>query len=137
MSTLKSVGNKLFKTELATQKVELALVDEFKTAISSLGSELSIQKEVYGKTIKVFSDLSNLLNDKKEREKSNDSVLNAANRKFDIATSLISKANKAASELGLNAKEITGYDELLKLGNELFDSINKLEKANNELKSIK
>ena len=137
MSTLKSVGNKLFKTELANHKVDLALVDEFKTAISALGSELSIQKEVYGKTIKVFSDLSNLLNDKKEREKSNDSVLNAANRKFDIATSLISKANKAASELGLNAKQITGYDELLKLGNELFDSINKLEKANNELKSIK
>ncbi len=137
MSTLKSVGNKLFKTELANHKVDLALVDEFKTVISALGSELSIQKEVYAKTVKIFSDLSFLLNDKKEREKTNDSVLVAANRKFDIATALVSKANKAASELGLNAKEIPGYDELLKLGNELFDSINRLEKENNNLKSLK
>jgi len=29
MSTLKSVGNKLFKTELSNQKVELALTDDF------------------------------------------------------------------------------------------------------------
>ena len=29
MSTLKSIGNKLFKTELSNQKVELALTDDF------------------------------------------------------------------------------------------------------------
>jgi hypothetical protein len=28
MSTLKSVGNKLFKTELATQKVELGVAED-------------------------------------------------------------------------------------------------------------
>ena len=133
----KNVFGKLFaKTELGTHKIDLALVDEFKTTISALGSELSIQKDVYSKTVKIFSDLSILLNNKKDREKTNDSVLVAANRKFDIATALVSKANKAASELGLNAKEIPGYDELLKLGNELFDNINRLEKENNNLKSL-
>lgn len=137
MSTLKSVGNKLFKTELATQKVELGLADEFKMTISALKSELSIQEQVYGKTIKISSDLSLLLKDKKEREKTNDSVLKAAEGKFDIATELISKAKKAATELGLNVNDIPSYDELLKLGNELFDSINKLEKENNNLKSLK
>lgn len=33
MSTLKSVGEKLFKTELATQKVELALIDDINSAL--------------------------------------------------------------------------------------------------------
>jgi len=32
MGTLKSIGNKLFKTELATQKVELGLVDDINKA---------------------------------------------------------------------------------------------------------
>ena len=138
MSEQKVVFNKLFKKEeLASQKVELALADEIKTSVNSLGSELSIQKEVYGKTIKIFSDLSLLLKDKKEREKTNDSVLIAANRKFDIATELISKVKKSAAELGIDVKNIPAYNELIKLGNELFDSINKLEKENNNLKSLK
>jgi hypothetical protein len=36
MSELKTVYNKLFKTELASQKVELALIDDLKKELASL-----------------------------------------------------------------------------------------------------
>lgn len=36
MSTLKSVGQKLFKTELASHEVELALVDDLKADLKAL-----------------------------------------------------------------------------------------------------
>ena len=36
MSELKTIGNKLFKTELGSQRVDLALVDDLKTELKSL-----------------------------------------------------------------------------------------------------
>jgi hypothetical protein len=50
MSTLKSVGQKLFKTELANHKVDLALTDDLKKNNAELKKqieELSIAKQGY------------------------------------------------------------------------------------------
>ena len=47
MSNLKNVGNKLFKTELATQKIELGLVDDInKIKIEANKSEDSAVSEI-------------------------------------------------------------------------------------------
>ena len=47
MSNLKSIGNKLFKTELATQKIELGLVDDInKIKIEANKSEDSAVSEI-------------------------------------------------------------------------------------------
>ena len=40
MSTLKTVANKLFKTELANHKVELALTDDIQKAIEAANKAL-------------------------------------------------------------------------------------------------
>jgi hypothetical protein len=70
MSTLKSVGNKLFKTELATHNVELALVDDFKTELGkheiALASYQDVIKEfdsIVSKDKTISNTLLNSLND--------------------------------------------------------------------------
>jgi hypothetical protein len=64
MSTLKSVGEKLFKTELSTQKIELGFIDDVsKRASKELskyedGKELiSIWKSTKGKLLDITKDV--------------------------------------------------------------------------------
>ena len=52
MSTLKNVGNKIFKTELESQKVELSLLDDLKKLINESKADY-----------KEFNDSFNKMND--------------------------------------------------------------------------
>lgn len=62
MSTLKSVGNKLFKTDLATQKVELAKsITEIEKAYNdglTLNKQFELAKAEYNKTAQVLSKIA-------------------------------------------------------------------------------
>lgn len=79
MSELKTIGNKLFKTELGSQKVELALVDDIKKMYAPLGGEfLSLESDL-------FEVKKRMLDFKKE---------------FEQASSKIEQANKMAKDLG-------------------------------------
>ena len=46
MSTLKSVGNKLFKTELASHKVDLALVDDINSSLDKAYASIDVDSIV-------------------------------------------------------------------------------------------
>lgn len=62
MSELKTVYNKLFKTELASQKVELALTDDLKKNNAELKKnieELSIAKQGYILQYSICEELIN------------------------------------------------------------------------------
>jgi chaperonin cofactor prefoldin len=67
MSTLKSVGNKLFKTELANHKVELGLAQDLEKLISdikSLGNPIN-------QNIDRLTNLDKMIRDEKELSKNN------------------------------------------------------------------
>ena len=56
MSTLKSVGNKLFKTDLATQKVELAINDDVQKAYNDAIAARKKSLDVYMAAKKAVDD---------------------------------------------------------------------------------
>ena len=79
MSELKTIGNKLFKTELGSQRVELALVDDIKKMYAPLGGKfLSLESDL-------FEVKKRMLDLKKD---------------FEQASTKIEQANKMAKDLG-------------------------------------
>ena len=98
MSTLKSVGKKLFKTELAEHKVELGIIDDLQNQANKLNSrrlELMDFVESFIKSkndaIRKNKELSDLMGD------------------FD---STIQKAKKAGVDLGIEIPEINKFIDL-------------------------
>jgi hypothetical protein len=62
MSTLKSVGNKLFKTELANHKVDLALIDDLRKQANS-SSKLNAESiTLINKAISNYKESVSILN---------------------------------------------------------------------------
>jgi hypothetical protein len=53
MSTLKSVGNKLFKTELTNHKVELALVDDINSSLQKAFDSTDVDSIVLNAIMKL------------------------------------------------------------------------------------
>ena len=53
MSTLKSVGNKLFKTELASHNVELALVDDINSSLDKAYASTDVDSIVLNAIMKL------------------------------------------------------------------------------------
>jgi len=53
MSTLKSVGNKLFKTELASHNVELALVDDINSSLQKAFDSTDVDSIVLNAIMKL------------------------------------------------------------------------------------
>ena len=87
MSTLKSVGEKLFKTELATQKVELALTDDLKKNNAEL---------------KKYIDELTL-------------ALQGYKLQYAVCEELVDKFKKTANELGLDPFKNTDYSSMKSL----------------------
>ena len=81
MNELKNVTNKLFKTELESHKVDLALVDDIKKMYAPLGGKfLSLESDLF--------DVKKKMLDLKQE--------------FEQALSKIEKANQMAKDLGAN-----------------------------------
>ena len=120
MTTEKLVNNSLFgKTELATQKVELGLVDD----IEKRNKETLIALE---KADKAFKDYQNYLTKADAPFKN---MISSRENYLKVTTDiggLLIKAIKASQELGLNPEDIKGYSALRKnitTGNEIIDII--------------
>ena len=86
MSTLKSVGNKLFKTELANHKVDLALTDDFEKLFNKGNND----DEIIGKSL-----IDNLAK-AEANYKQNIQVLQNAKK---ISEDLVSKAKDLGIDL--------------------------------------
>ena len=98
MSTLKSVGNKLFKTELATQKVELSNLKDLQSASAKVTKDLAAGQKYQEQLNKLKREASALA--KKFNEFS-------SNAKSGMPLSanlwtMIREIESAAKELGLD-----------------------------------
>jgi hypothetical protein len=113
MSTLKNVGNKLFKVELESHKVELALTDDIKKLIS----EANNLKNQYDGA--AMSAVNNLKEAKRLAGNWRDNLSQANN--------LIINLTQKANELGVDIpKEVLNYKELVTKGAKDADNFVKI-----------
>lgn len=116
MSTLKSVGEKLFKTELATQKIELALIDDVRNQIDStfkFGTELETLYNV---------ELDNV---KKKILKQYNSLLNEIPKADKAYQDLKRKSLELGLEFPKNLESL--YMEMIKMAKEEQQRINSIK----------
>jgi hypothetical protein len=106
MSELKTVYNKLFKTELASQKVDLALVDD-------IDKYLQKQNSVLKSSDASWQEYQNYLTKADVPFKKMINSYNLLSNTVSEADSLINKINSLSKELGLNSKDVKGYSAIL------------------------
>jgi replicative superfamily II helicase len=119
MSTLKSVGNKLFKTELATQRVELAIADDMAKLSSEADAQLARLKadnENLRTIDKNVADIKKLAETELAKAVKNIGFAEGTMKKI---TDILGKAEKTAKELGIDVKTIPAYSQLSKVYNSL------------------
>jgi len=123
MSELKRVMDTLFKTELATQKVELGLIDDVRKKISlieDLSQKMDINLKKHQANKKLYDESLKSMTDSKTQYYNNTKDI----------VSLRSKIVDSAKELGIDVKNIKEYDMLsdsIKIGNKITDVIEELE----------
>ena len=109
MSTLKTIGNKLFKTELATQKVELGLIDDLNKALDE-------SQEVLGglkKDNQRIDEMQKMVAQKlKEREKLDANKKKSSDNYFKLESQFLSAKKQLENDVELlkaNEKSKDGF----------------------------
>lgn len=123
MNTMKSVYNRLFKedkVELASERVELAVIDDFKKYISD-SKEMS---NAYNDLKKRIADLESQRADVIKRK---EGLASFISRSSNNVIKALTDFEKRAKELGFNASENPLYAETDKLFNENTDVLGKLD----------
>ena len=122
--------------ELASVKVDLALVDDIKRMVNALNAQQSIDNEVINKTVQILRPLQQLKKDGVNRVKTNESVIDSSLVKIKLANELLLKASQMSKALGVDLKTIQGYDEVVKLVAVLEKNIQRHKEYTNELKQV-
>ena len=131
-SAVQEVSN----VELASMKVDLALVDDIKRMVNALNAQQSIDNEVINKTVQILRPLQQLKKDGVDRVKTNESVIDSSLVKIKLANDLLLKASQMSKALGVDLKTIQGYDEVVKLVAVLEKNIQRHKEYTNELKQV-
>ena len=139
MNTRKTVYNKLFKeeTKLATHEIELALVDDLNEIISEAKRVISLQEdglkwfnkanEAHKQFLVQLSDSIGVIqSSEKYIPKLPEQILSTA-----------AKISKQAQDLGIDAKQIKGYVDALKLAGELSDNSGRSKDFLSQLQKFK
>lgn len=134
MNTKKQLNNILNKfpkkTELANQKIELALIDEiakFDNDASNILKEAKAFIQDAKSRAKVQSKSWDKMYNRESKIKQN---AKRALGEIDKANNILSNAEKAAKELGVNVSGIRGYNELEKLISRIKETNTKINQAN-------
>jgi len=114
MNTTKTVFNKLYskKTELETHKVELSVVGDIKKQNEILKKQLSRFRKIQEGIAKDRTRILEADNKAKKNIPNYEKVIDSNSKLVSNAIKVLSEAEKAAKELGLNYKDISGYGEL-------------------------
>ena len=131
-----SAVTEVSNVELASVKVDLALVDDIKRMVNALNAQQSIDNEVINKTVQILRPLQQLKKDGVNRVKTNESVIDSSLVKIKLANDLLLKASQMSKALGVDLKTIQGYDEVVKLVAVLEKNIQRHKEYTNELKQV-
>jgi hypothetical protein len=129
------IGNKLFdKVELASEKINLALVDDLKNVLNGIEND-SIY-ETYSETIKISSDLEVLKKKANDRYSLNEKVVQSSFSRIKLAEQYLATAERISKELGTDEKAIPNYNNVLNAKTKLQDTIKSLSPVQNKLKGL-
>jgi hypothetical protein len=132
---VKKIGNKLFdKVELASERIELALIDDLKNVLNGIEND-SIY-ETYSETIKISSDLEVLKKKANDRYSLNEKVVQASFSRIKLAEQYLATAERISKELGTDEKAIPNYNNVLNAKTKLQDTIKSLSSVQNKLKGL-
>jgi len=141
---VKKIANKLFKTELGSHKVELALVDDLLKLISLNPNYVDRASRINSNVESLFKVLNGIIDeiDNMKTQLSNiDGAKNALGANAQDINNVINKIQAQVKELGLDVKSIKGYNEALEIvknNNSLMNSLEQSRKvANNVLSQLK
>lgn len=122
MSTLKSVGNKLFKTELKSHKVELSLSDELKSLMSEINRIIDLQEDAFKWEQKTNDAHKEFLKVASDAQGIAISSVKNSKKTTSEGSALLKKVETSAKELGLEPNTVNGYKEAIVALNKLIDN---------------
>ena len=126
----KAMRNVSIMTELSTEKVELALVDDIDKAISDLRSELDNLQKAERNQFNAVVSIRQAINEARKVDSDSVSMSNKVEGVADRAAKLITKAQQAAKDLGIKQSDIKGVREL-------FNVIDDIDQKVEEIKNFK
>ena len=106
MSELKTIGNKLFKTELSSHNVNLALVDDIDKYLQKQLSALKLAD-------KSWKDYQDYLTRADAPFKKMINSYELLSKSVSDSDNIINKVNSLSKELGLNPKDVKGFSAIL------------------------
>ena len=137
MSTLREIGNKLFKEDLASQKVELALMDDInkmkKDIISSWKNHVNKRDSFGAESNKIIQLISQHNSVGVQLKKEVDSL----DKQVIDLSSLLTKLRNQAKELGLELPQETLLLDGVQLGawgNKFVDTREIVDEFSNKIK---
>jgi len=126
MSDYKRVLKHLNKEKLATQKVELALIQDIQKAETASSDIIKSSFGLADFANKIVKQRNALLSDLNGQ-------LKEANNIFDKSAAILSKAQDASEKLGMSTNDVKGYNDLEKTLNVLARSIDSIIRAKKAL----
>ena len=137
MNTLQTIYNKLQdKTELAKHEVELGLVDDLAKLLGRMKAIDSALMKSTQKALNSLTAFSKLQGDLQDAYANASLDSDDADKDIKEAIILIDKVAKQAKDLGLNPNDVKGTQDIVKITENLEDTINTLNKNESDIKKI-
>ncbi len=115
-------------TELSTEKVELALVDDIDKAISNLRSELDNLQKAERNQFNAVVAIRQAINEARKVDNDSVSISNKVEGMVDTSAKLITKAQQAAKDLGIKQSDIKGVRELFNVIDDIDQKVEEIKK---------
>ena len=124
----KAMRNVSIMTELSTEKVELALVDDIDKAISNLRSELDNLQKAERNQFNAVVAIRQAINEARKVDNDSVSISNKVEGMVDTSAKLITKAQQAAKDLGIKQSDIKGVRELFNVIDDIDQKVEEIKK---------
>ena len=137
MNTLQNVYDRLSdKTELAKHEVELGVVDDLAKLLGRMKAIDSALMKSTQKALNSLTAFSKLQGDLQDAYANASLDSDDADKDIKEAIILIDKVAKQAKDLGLNPNDVKGTQDIVKITENLEDTINTLNKNESDIKKI-
>jgi len=123
-------------TKLASERVELGLVDDLKKLDKSLKDKESQYNRALDESGTLVAKLNRAIPQAQDRVKANEKINSTTSQEIKSALSSVKKADTLAKELGLDASKINGYSSVLKSVETLEKRTKTLNDTTNKLKKL-
>jgi predicted transcriptional regulator len=124
------------QVELTKVEVELSIVDDISKILKRLQSVNSALSKSAQSSVNLLGDFASVQGKLQTASNKAEDDMTDARQDFKEATSIIDKASKMAKELGLNPQDIKGTTEVVKLVENIEDTISVYERNKSDITKI-